>query len=333
MGLLEAAICAPNLVGNGQVRSLSVKQQEHYLMKRRRRLTGKANVPDTAPPTVPVRKPTFLHSRTENPSTIRATWLGHACYLVEFPTGLRVLFDPVFSDRCSPFQWLGPKRYTEAPCQIEDIPNVDAICISHNHYDHMDHPTLMQIHKQHPNAHFFVPLANKEWFIKSGVKANQVTELDWWDERDFKITPGGDTKVAKLERSSESDEAQSTIAKIGCLPCQHISARSPWDKARTLWSSWSVESGGKRVYFAGDTGYRSVPDLPDGVNDYGEGHSYPHCPAFAEIGEHRGPFDLGLIPIGAYTPRWIMSPMHANPMDSVNIFQDTKCKKALGMHW
>lgn len=103
--------------------------------RHRRRITGSGKSPDTTPPTVPVRKPAFLSSR-ETP-TLRATWLGHACYLVEFPSGLRVLFDPVFEPRCSPFTWLGPKRYTEVPCEIEDIPTIDAVVISHSHYDHL----------------------------------------------------------------------------------------------------------------------------------------------------------------------------------------------------
>ena len=82
-----------------------------------------------------------------------------------------------------------------------------------------------------------------------------------------------------------------------------------------------------------DTGYRSVPELPKHEDDYGPDHNYPHCPAFAQIGALRGPFTLGLIPIGAYDPRFVMSPMHADPHDAVNIFKDTKCAKALGMHW
>ena len=80
--------------------------------------------------------------------------------------------------------------------------------------------------------------------------------------------------------------------------------------------------------------YRTVPELPPTEFDYDSKYSHlPHCPAFKQIGEHRGPFDLGLIPIGAYDPRFIMSPMHANPYDSANIFADTKCKRALGIHW
>jgi len=83
-----------------------------------------------------------------------------------------------------------------------------------------------------------------------------------------------------------------------------------------------------------DTGYRSVPELPPTEDDYSEKYSHlPHCPVFKQIGDLRGPFDLGLIPIGAYQPRFIMSSMHASPFDSVNIFSDAQCKRALGMHW
>lgn len=99
----------------------------------RRKLSGHLKSPDTTPPNVTVVKPTFLSDRTASQS-LRATWLGHACYFIEFPSGLRVLFDPVFEDRCSPFSFLGPKRYTEKPCHIKDIPVVDAIVISHSHY-------------------------------------------------------------------------------------------------------------------------------------------------------------------------------------------------------
>lgn len=95
-----------------------------------RKFTGSAKNPDITPPTVNVVKPQFLPTRETG--SLRATWLGHASYLVEFPTGLRVVFDPVFEDRCSPFSFMGPKRFTEAPCRIEDIPIIDAVVISHS---------------------------------------------------------------------------------------------------------------------------------------------------------------------------------------------------------
>lgn len=88
------------------------------------------------------------------------------------------------------------------------------------------------------------------------------------------------------------------------------------------------------MWFGGDTGYRAVPRESDGEDDWSEKWAHlPHCPAFKEIGKLRGPFDLGLIPIGAYMPRFVMSSMHANPRDAVEIFRDTQCKRALGIHW
>lgn len=297
----------------------------------KRKFNGKMKTPDTTPPTVPVQKPDFLPTRKT--LELRATWLGHACFYVEFPNGLRVLFDPVFTERCSPLSWLGPKRYTEMPCQIKDIPFIDAVVISHNHYDHLSHPTILEINKLHPNTHFFAPLGNKKWFEACGI--HNSTELDWWESRELTLSKEKPGKVEYKDVKSTASEGKGgdITALIGCLPCQHTSARSGFDKGATLWASWSVEAGGKKLWFGGDTGYRGVPELPEEENDYDEKYDFPHCPAFKQIGDLRGPFDLGLIPIGAYDPRWVMSPMHANPYDSVNIFIETKCKKALGIHW
>lgn len=297
-------------------------------------MTGKANRPDTTPPTIPVRKPKFLSTR--DTPRLRATWLGHACYLVEFPHGLRVLFDPVFTSRCSPFSWLGPKRYTEIPCRVEDIPIIDLAIISHNHYDHLSYETVITIKKKNPNTHFFVPLGNKAWFESCGI--HNVTELDWWESRYVQLVFGDSPSSAHDEAEGLASSVKSNVPEIAgtihCTPSQHMSARSAFDRARTLWASWCVESGGKRVWFAGDSGYRAVPEQLEGHDDYdAEYADLPRCPAFSQIGNHRGPFDLGLIPIGAYLPRWIMSPMHANPFDSVDMFRDTGCKRALGMHW
>jgi N-acyl-phosphatidylethanolamine-hydrolysing phospholipase D len=204
----------------------------------RRLLTGKAHLPDTTPPTVPVRSPEISASR-KTPA-LRATWLGHACYYVEFPSGLRVLFDPVFENRCSPFSFFGPARYTKVPCEIEDIPIIDAVVISHSHYDHLSHPSVLRIKEKHPNCQFFAPLGNKVWFDKCGI-AN-ATELDWWE--------GKELKLSKTD-SSAGDGPEEIVATISCLPCQHQSGRTLFDRNHTLWASWSVESGGKKVWFAG----------------------------------------------------------------------------------
>lgn len=188
----------------------------------------------------------------------------------------------------------------------------------------------MKIKKKHPNVHFFVPLGNKKWFHDSGVE--QVTELDWWEGREFTLSPS--TEKPTVSKKDLGEEREKSIsASISCLPCQHTSARTPFDQSHTLWASWAIESGGKKVWFGGDTGYRAVPKLAEGADDYAPELDLPRCPAFEQIGKLRGPFDLSLIPIGAYDPRWVFSSMHANPFDSVEIFKDTQSKKAMGIHW
>ncbi|KAH9907437.1 Metallo-hydrolase/oxidoreductase [Xylariomycetidae sp. FL2044] len=276
---------------------------------------------------VPVRTPEFLPTR-ESPSTVRATWLGHACYYVEYPSGLRVLFDPVFEDCCAPVNFKAFKRYTEPPCNIADIPFIDAVVISHSHYDHLSYPTVQEIQKKHPDTHFFVGLGLEKWFKAGGF--DNVTELDWWEEVEMTLTP----KASPGE--SEPKTGEPITAKISCLPCQHSSGRTGFDRDHTLWCSWAVTSGtpAKSVWFGGDTGYRKVPKLPEGVDDYGDEFKHlPVCPQFQQIGEKFGSFDLGLIPIGAYYPRHLFSGMHANPFDAVEIFRDTNCKRAMGIHW
>ncbi|KAK0229658.1 Metallo-hydrolase/oxidoreductase [Armillaria nabsnona] len=238
---------------------------------------------------IPVRTPTW-GTEEDHKGQIKATWLGHACFLVELPfvaslgRGARILFDPVFSDRCSPTQFLGPKRFTEPPCKIEDIPEVDAVVISHNHYDHLDNHTLSTLFKRARAPHIFAPLGNEKHFESIGVPNGHAHTLDWWDARRVEIP---DTSLS---------------------------------------SSWAVEGEGKKVYFTGDTGYRSVED---GENEA----ERPVCPAFKEIGERFGGFDLAMIPIGAYEPRWFMSTIHCAPQDSVRLFKDIKAKKAVAMHW
>ena len=143
------------------------------------------------------------------------------------------------------------------PCNIEDIPIIDAVIISHNHYDHLSHPTILKIKAKHPQAHFFAPLGNKKWFTDSGVE--KATELDWWQSKNIRLSEkAGDEKgtvshvVTDDGHSSSTSESSGGIsAIIGCRPCQHASARSGWDRNQTLWSSWSVESGGKKVWFGG----------------------------------------------------------------------------------
>ncbi|KAK4686303.1 N-acyl-phosphatidylethanolamine-hydrolyzing phospholipase D, partial [Tremellales sp. Uapishka_1] len=269
---------------------------------------------------IPQIKADFTTSRPS--SQLKATWLGHACFLVELPAedgskGVTVLFDPIFSQRCSPFTFMGPSRYTPPPCTIDDLPEVDIIVISHNHYDHEDLPSLRHLYKKHawrPPV-LFVPLNTKRT-LTGVVPETSIHECDWWDEATIAVQGRGDVQIT-------------------CTPCQHFTGRGVTDRNASLWASWALKtlpSGSQpqtSVWFGGDTGYCSVhhndshdiePDLPT-------------CPVFKEIGERLGPFTLGLIPIGAYAPRRFMSPIHNAPIDSVRMFQDVKCKQALGIHW
>lgn len=247
-----------------------------------------------------------------------------------------MLLDPVFEDRCSP-SWfvLGPKRYTPPACGLADLPIVDVVVISHSHYDHLSHPSVTELAKLHPKALFAVPLGLESWFRGAGIK--NVVEMDWWQDLDITLTPPSpstDEKLDDLAKTTTTTPPAPITARISCLPAQHTSARTPFDQARTLWASWAIASGGKSVWFGGDTGYRTVPQIHPDEDDYSAAYaSLPRCPAFAQIGHAKGPFDLGLIPIGAYDPRWLFSNVHADPADAVEIFGDTRCKRAVGVHW
>lgn len=279
-------------------------------------------MPDTSNAHIPAVPVSFLSSRAAS-SSLRTTWLGHASCFVEFPSGLRALFDPVFEERYSA---IGPKRFTPAACKPGDFPALDAVFISHNHPDHLSYTTVKEIVRVYPRVHFFVGLGAGKWFHDSGIHA--VTEMDWWDDAEVVLDRA---TTATSEVGSDEVKLERISARVSCLPSQHGSMRTPLDKDRSLWASWAITSGAKSVWFAGDTGYRNVPV---GIEELGPGFDkLPRNPQFAQIGNLRGPFDLGLIPIGAYHPRYMYSPVHASPYDAVEIFQDTKCKKALGIHW
>lgn len=296
------------------------------LTRHRPYLKGELKTPNTKNPGIEVISPNFNDNRfsLSQCDALNATWLGHACYYVEFPSGLRVLFDPVFDTSCSPLiaKPFGPKRYTLTPCDIKDLPEVDAVVISHSHYDHLSLWSLLDLRNKHPNAHYFVGMGLASWFRNRGFK--NVTEMDWWQDIDLTVNI-----------PNEKGTTTPVTARISCLPSQHNSARGLFDRDQTLWASWAVKSGTKNIWFGGDTGYRAVTSLPkETTDDWAVEHSkLPRNPQFQDIGRLRGPFDLGLIPIGAYAPRAAFSGMHANPRDAVEIFLDTRCKRAMGIHW
>lgn len=161
------------------------------------------------------------------------TWLGHSTFLIQY-RGLTVLTDPILSARASPVSFAGPKRLVPMPISFEHLPPLDAIVISHNHYDHLDLKTLSQLEKQSPNVKIVAPLKLGSWLAKQGLKEGRLIELDWW-------------KSTQLEKMT-----------LTALPAQHWSARGIFDRNDTLWASWMIDIADLRVWFGGDTGYNEV---------------------------------------------------------------------------
>ncbi|KAJ1894040.1 Protein-lysine N-methyltransferase efm4 [Kickxella alabastrina] len=243
------------------------------------------------------------NAKISEPSDLQLTWLGHASLLLQI-NGATVLCDPVFSERCSPVQWMGPKRYTQAPCQVDELPPVDFLIISHNHYDHLDWSTLRLVAMKYPEIRVFSTLGNREVLESLGFK--DVSIGDWWEE--FKGS------VAGVEGEF----------KFACTPAQHMTARGVFDRMATLWSSWVVQGpSGHSFFFSGDTAYSSTY----------ENESKAECPAFKQIGQVYGPFDLAAIAIGAYSPEILFSTMHVTPEQAVRIHEDIGSKKSIGIHW
>jgi N-acyl-phosphatidylethanolamine-hydrolysing phospholipase D len=169
----------------------------------------------------------FLRENARH-SVPTATWVGHSTLLVQLD-GLSFLTDPIWSERASPVSWAGPRRFVEPGLALDALPPIDFVLVSHNHYDHLDLPTLVGLAVQNPDTRFLVPLGNGALLRRSGIEA--VEELDWGDVRRF-----GDVEVH-------------------CLPAQHWSRRGVRDGRRALWSSWAVVGAERRFYFSGDTGY------------------------------------------------------------------------------
>ncbi|WFD29449.1 N-acetylphosphatidylethanolamine-hydrolyzing phospholipase D [Malassezia sp. CBS 17886] len=254
--------------------------------------SGTTTPGDVTPPAPPlaVQKPDFAFDAAT--TRARATWLGHASVLVQLAGGtrpMRILFDPLFSARCSPTQWLGPVRFFPAPCGAEAMPALDLVVISHNHYDHLDYDSIAALwHAHAATVHFFVPLGNKAWFLEhiAGLRAERVHELDWWDEATV-VPTGGDAEGPRL--------------RIVCTPAQHGSGRTGTDACKTLWASWMLEHALAcgdvyRVFFGGDSGFRLQPGRGGGARTP-DARAYPACPAFEAIATRIGAPDLSMLPV------------------------------------
>ena len=223
----------------------------------------------------------------KNHTELAITWVGHATALIQIG-GINVLTDPQFSERASPVQWVGPKRWQPPGVLLRELPHIDIVVVSHNHYDHLDADSVKALNAQAGGPPLFVvPLGVERWLAAEGI--TNAKSLDWWDAIELRG------------------------ARVHLVPVQHWSGRGFGDRMQALWGGYVIEGGGKRAFFAGDTGY-----------------SAEH---FKQIGERAGPIDLALIPIGGYEPRWFMGKQHVNPDEAVQIHLDLKARRSIGIHW
>ena len=156
-----------------------------------------------------------------------AMWIGHSTYLIQ-NEGLSFLTDPLFGDYCSPMPIKTLKRAHKPAQQLEELPPIDCVLLSHNHYDHLEEQSVVRLHEKNPHLVWIVPRGLKSWFAKRGIEA---VELDWWQSHSFKG------------------------CRVTAVPAQHFSGRGLFDKNKTLWCGYVVECGEKTFYFVGDTGY------------------------------------------------------------------------------
>ncbi|MGQ4616713.1 MBL fold metallo-hydrolase [Nocardia sp. R7R-8] len=212
---------------------------------------------------------------------LAVTWYGHATTLIEVD-GYRILTDPVWSERVSPSPLVGPARMHPVPQPLAELPPIDAVLISHDHYDHLDKETVREL-VACQSAPFLVPIGIGAHLRHWGVPEDRIVELDW----------GGSVSLAELGRDRDGGDLA-----ITCTEARHFSGRGLL-RNTTLWASWSIAGPTRRAYFGGDTGFTK---------------------AFAEAGAALGPFDLTLLPIGAYDERW--PDVHMNPEEAVRAHAD-----------
>ncbi len=183
-------------------------------------------LPDPPPSAFPRATPRYPSPHAA-PGSIVVTWIGHSSFLVQMG-GMNLLFDPVWSRRASPVKFAGPERHLPPGVALDALPPIDAVLISHDHYDHLDAATVKRIGELHPNAQWLAPLGVGDWLERRGVSV--AAEMDWWER----------VKIDSLE--------------ITCTPAQHFSGRRLTNRDSTLWCGWAVRAGDRAIFYAGDTG-------------------------------------------------------------------------------
>lgn len=252
-----------------------------------------ARRPDSASslaPAFPAVIPAFSAPRAAAGDVI-ITWIGHSSFLLQIGSA-NILLDPTWSERASPVRFAGPKRIVVPGVNFDSLPPIDLVLLSHDHYDHLDLATVRSLAAKHPRAEWIAPLEVGAWLRARGVTV--IAELDWWQS----------------VRTHNID--------VTCTPAQHFSGRRPNNRDSTLWCGWTIRSGDRAIYFAGDTGRH---------------------PEFGAVTRRLGPFDAAFLPIGAYDPRWFMQPVHMAPDEAVSAYTDIAAENAgrscsfVAMHW
>jgi L-ascorbate metabolism protein UlaG (beta-lactamase superfamily) len=258
-------------------------------------LSGALHISPYVSPAAPLPVDTGLRRALDTPprTGLRVTWLGHSTVLLEID-GRRVLVDPVWSGRASPLGWVGPRRWFAPPIALADLPAIDVVLITHDHYDHLDRATIAAM-KSWPTT-FVVPLGIGAHLSSWGVPEARIVELDWWGRTRIAVTGGLDPRPDGLE--------------IVCTPARHASGRMLIDDDAKLWAGYAIIGTRHRVYDSGDTGL---------------------FPALREIGARLGPFDLTMIEVGQYNRAW--PDWHLGPEQAVRAHQMVRGRVMLPVHW